>query len=86
MSDSMDYLPCRQVDPDIFFPVVGGDPRAPKALCKGTIAPDAEPCPILAQCLEWGMTPTGYGDLPAGVWGGMTLLERRNLRARRLAS
>lgn len=62
---------CATEDPELFFPV-GDGPAAQaqiaqaRAVCAG--------CPMLARCLEYGMTQE------FGVWGGTSEAERRRLR------
>jgi len=51
-------LPCRQVDPDLFFPELPTDVERAKALCAD--------CPIRAQCLAGALERRE----PWGVWGG----------------
>lgn len=64
---------CRDVDPDLFFPVGTDGPALlqiieAKAMCRR--------CPVVSQCLDWALTH-GEND---GVWGGMTADARRALR------
>jgi WhiB family redox-sensing transcriptional regulator len=64
---------CRDVDPELFFPVGTTGPalaqiEAAKAIC-GT-------CAVIQECLEWALA-TGQD---AGIWGGLTEEERRLLR------
>ena len=56
-------LPCRQVDPDLFFAEVPADVEEAKALCRN--------CPVREACL------TGALDRrePWGVWGGELLVS-----------
>ena len=63
---------CRDVDPEIFFPLPGRNDIAEtaKAVCHR--------CPIEAGCLEWA-----YQSKQAhGVLGGKTSKERKELRRR----
>ena len=62
---------CRQVDPELFFPETGGSSRAAKQICAG--------CPVRAECLDWAIAH----DQRYGVWGGLTVSERTQLRRRR---
>lgn len=67
---------CRDVDPDIFFPVGTTGPalaqiEAAKAIC--------ESCSVQRECLEWAIE-TGQDS---GVWGGLTEEERRAMRRSR---
>jgi WhiB family redox-sensing transcriptional regulator len=75
--DWRDHAACRDVDPDLFFPF--GTSGASmlqideaKQICRA--------CPVCGPCLRWALDS---GD--AGVWGGTTEDERRNLRRRRAA-
>ncbi|HEX9774270.1 MAG TPA: WhiB family transcriptional regulator [Actinomycetota bacterium] len=64
---------CRDIDPEIFFPIGTTGPalaqiKAAQAIC-GT-------CAVSTQCLEWALD-TGQD---AGIWGGLTEEERRAVR------
>jgi transposase-like protein len=65
---------CLQTDPELFFPTAVAGPAlaeqeaAAKAVCRG--------CPALAQCRRWAVA-----QLPHGIAGGLTEVERRALRA-----
>jgi WhiB family redox-sensing transcriptional regulator len=70
--DWQDYAACRDVDPDLFFPLgtVGASlPQIEQAkrVCRM--------CPVSGPCLRWALD---HGD--AGVWGGTTEEERRRRR------
>jgi WhiB family redox-sensing transcriptional regulator len=77
MSEWRDQAACREVDPELFFPI-GHGPAAQaqivdaKAVCAR--------CPVVQECLAWALE-TGQD---AGVWGGLTEEERRELRRRML--
>jgi WhiB family redox-sensing transcriptional regulator len=67
---------CKDVDPELFFPVGTTGPAAAqiddaKAICAG--------CDVRLQCLEWALA-TGQD---AGVWGGTSEEERRSIRRAR---
>ena len=71
-TDWRDRAACRDVDPDVFFPI--GTSGASllqideaKQICRT--------CPVCGPCLRWALDS---GD--AGVWGGTTEDERRNDR------
>ncbi|MEU9702644.1 WhiB family transcriptional regulator [Streptomyces sp. NPDC047981] len=67
---------CQEVDPDLFFPIGVGSP----ALAQAEEAKEVcRRCPVRQQCLRSAMTQT---QQPAGVWGGLTEAERRDLRRR----
>jgi WhiB family redox-sensing transcriptional regulator len=51
-------LPCRQVDPDLFFAEVPADVEEAKALCRN--------CPVREACLAGALARRE----PWGVWGG----------------
>jgi WhiB family transcriptional regulator, redox-sensing transcriptional regulator len=75
--DWLDQAACRHCDPELFFPpaefgAAGRDRiAAAKQVCRR--------CPVQATCLSWALD-TGQ---EAGIWGGTTELERRQLRRRR---
>jgi WhiB family redox-sensing transcriptional regulator len=74
-TDWRDYAACRDVDPDLFFPLGTVGASLPqiehaKQVC-GT-------CPVSKTCLRWALD---HGD--AGVWGGTTDEERRRRRRSR---
>lgn len=63
---------CRDVDPELFFPLRSDDPSAEaKAVCNR--------CPIKARRAQHALDR----PLLVGVWGGTTESERKNLRRRR---
>lgn len=64
---------CRDVDPEIFFPVGTTGPalaqiEAAKAICAS--------CSVSTPCLEWALDTAQ----DSGIWGGSTEEERRTLR------
>lgn len=75
--DWRDHAACRDVNPDLFFPFGTSGASllqidAAKQICRT--------CPVCGPCLRWALDS---GD--AGIWGGTTEDERRNLRRRRAA-
>ena len=56
---------CPQTDPDAFFPEKGGGTRAAKRICAM--------CKVKTQCAIFAVD----NDIREGIWGGMTLRERR---------
>ena len=74
---------CRQVDPELFFPIATKGPaerqvEAAKAVCG--------PCAVRANCLSYALAA-----MPEGIWGGTTREERRaglgsSVRRARLAA
>jgi len=65
---------CRDIDPDLFFPIGTSGPAAgqiaeAKRVCRT--------CPVRTPCLGWAINH--YQDY--GIWGGMTEPERQALRA-----
>jgi WhiB family redox-sensing transcriptional regulator len=69
----LDLAACRQVDPEIFFPISTtgaaiGQVHEAQAICAR--------CPVATACLDWAQR-MGLGH---GVWGGTTPEERRALR------
>lgn len=61
---------CAQTDPEAFFPEKGGDPGPDRRICAD--------CPVRARCRDYALSS---GEL-YGVWGGLTLNDRRRLRRR----
>ena len=61
----------RSLDPDLFFPETANDEDAAKAVCAS--------CPVREACLDHALTASE----PYGIWGGLTLRERRMLRRSR---
>ena len=56
---------CGQTDPAVFFPAKGESVKAAKRLCAG--------CDVRDECLEYAIR----NEMVFGIWGGMSLLERR---------
>ncbi len=69
-----DRARCRDHDVDIFFPEDGGSARAAKRICAL--------CQVRLECLDYALRRAE----PEGVWGGLTVEERRRLRRLRRAS
>lgn len=68
---------CRDADPALFFPELGGNARAAIAAAKALCAS----CPLIQPCLTYALTAQGTpGRHVAGVWGGTTESERTALR------
>jgi WhiB family redox-sensing transcriptional regulator len=71
----LNHAECRNEDPDLHFPLgTSGIHRdqvdEAKAVCRR--------CPVRDACLDWAV------DNPSleGIWGGLTVGERRNYRRR----
>lgn len=64
-SNWQDSALCPQTDPDAFFPKKGGSAKAAKKICAH--------CPVSLQCRTFAVE----NDIHEGIWGGMTLRERR---------
>ncbi|TDD62930.1 WhiB family transcriptional regulator [Kribbella antibiotica] len=69
---------CRGEDPELFFPIGTTGPslrqtEAAKRVCHR--------CAARADCLDWALE-TGQD---AGIWGGLTDTERRQLKQKRTA-
>jgi WhiB family redox-sensing transcriptional regulator len=72
-SSWLDLAACRELDPEIFFPISTtgaalGQVHEAQAICAR--------CPVAAHCLDWALR-TGQDH---GVWGGTTPEERRTLQ------
>jgi WhiB family redox-sensing transcriptional regulator len=61
---------CAEVDPEIFFPEIGGTTTDVKRICKA--------CDVKAECLEYSLR----NNERFGVWGGLSEQDRRKLRRR----
>ena len=62
---------CAEVDPELFFPDKGGSTAEAKKVCRS--------CEVRPECLAYALEH----DEPAGVWGGLSERERRQVpRAR----
>ncbi|MEW2467896.1 WhiB family transcriptional regulator [Streptomyces sp. NPDC046994] len=66
---------CREEDPDLFFPIGNTGPaliqiEEAKSVCRR--------CPVIEHCLQWALE----SGQDAGVWGGLSEDERRNMRRR----
>ena len=67
---------CIGVEPELFFPVGTTGPAVEqteraKAICRD--------CPVILDCLEWSLATAQ----DAGVWGGLSEEERREIRRAR---
>ena len=69
-----DQALCAQVDPERWYPNKGGVSTIAKRVCAA--------CPVQPQCLDWAMVTKQEW----GIWGGMSTLERTNLRHARKAA
>ncbi|MGH3248142.1 MAG: WhiB family transcriptional regulator [Trebonia sp.] len=75
-TDWRNYAACRDVDPDLFFPLGTAGAsltqiEEAKQVCRT--------CPVSRACLRWALDS---GD--AGIWGGTTENERRSHRQSRI--
>lgn len=64
---------CRQTDPEIFFPEPGQSGMAKQAVkvCMG--------CTVREECAARGLGDDGGDPERDGVWGGLTVMERRRI-------
>jgi WhiB family transcriptional regulator, redox-sensing transcriptional regulator len=76
-ADWRDRAACRNVDPELFFPIGNVGPALVQI---GQAKQICASCPVRAACLEWALE-TGQ---EAGVWGGTSEDERRVLRSQHL--
>lgn len=58
---------CARTDPELFHLKYGESSAPAKAVCAA--------CPVRAECLDHALTRSE----PHGVWGGLTVRERRTL-------
>lgn len=64
-------LPCRTVDPELFFSKSSTDRARAVALCRG--------CPIREACAQYALDNRDV----KGVWGGTTAADRRSFQSGR---
>jgi WhiB family transcriptional regulator, redox-sensing transcriptional regulator len=73
--DWFDRAACRGLSPSLWYPDVYEQPTAREAVavCRG--------CPVQVECLDraCGIGGDCQGAERNGVWGGMSVLERRRL-------
>jgi WhiB family redox-sensing transcriptional regulator len=65
---------CRGMDQHVFFPM-RGDPGiydAPRRVCAA--------CPVRSECLEYALVMETRNYDTTGMWGGLTVRERKALR------
>jgi WhiB family redox-sensing transcriptional regulator len=67
--------PCRQVDPELWFPEQGVSAQPAKKIC-------ARSCELRAECLELALE----NDERFGVWGGLSARQRHSLKRKRAAA
>lgn len=66
MKDWTDLAACRDMDPELWFPL--GDGAQAKAVCAG--------CPVKADCLKFALV----NGLDHGIFGGLDADQRRALK------
>jgi WhiB family transcriptional regulator, redox-sensing transcriptional regulator len=64
---------CLDADPEIFFPVAGGNGLDAKRVCAR--------CTVVDKCLQYALE---Y-QIEDGVWGGVSAVERERMRKRMAA-
>jgi WhiB family transcriptional regulator, redox-sensing transcriptional regulator len=67
------HAACQDEDPELFFPIGNTGPalvqiEEAKVVCQR--------CPVLESCLQWALE----SGQDAGVWGGLSEDERRELK------
>jgi WhiB family transcriptional regulator, redox-sensing transcriptional regulator len=67
---------CRSIDPDLFFPIGTTGTALDHIACAKAVC---SKCPVTAECLEFALET----NQDAGVWGGTSEEERRQLRRAR---
>lgn len=67
----MDHANCLGMDPDMFFPVRGGDTKPARRICAS--------CPVRDTCLEYALQSPGL----VGIWGGTSERDRQKIRGAR---
>lgn len=72
IAEADEIPPCQTTDPEIWFSdqeLVGGLYRTAKRFC--------DECPVKNLCGEYAI----LANEPFGIWGGLTPLERKKIRA-----
>ncbi len=66
----MEKAKCKDLPTDIFFPETRSVPqvKVAKAICSN--------CHVRRECLDYALV----ADLDYGIWGGLTWIERINLK------
>lgn len=67
----MDEALCAQVDTELFYPEKGGSTRNAKQTCMT--------CPVREECLTYALD----NDEEHGIWGGLSVIERRRVAQER---
>src|SRR5438067_1814886 len=67
-----DQAACLGADPDLFFPQRGESAEPAREICAR--------CPVREACLDYALR----NAITHGIWGGVSVRERRALRTRRL--
>jgi WhiB family transcriptional regulator, redox-sensing transcriptional regulator len=75
MADWRHRALCRDMDPELWFPVGTSGPALLQVAEAKTVC---RRCPVSTECLAYALE-TGQND---GVWGGMSEDERRSLKRR----
>jgi WhiB family redox-sensing transcriptional regulator len=65
---------CATSDPDAWYPAKGAAVKEAKKVCQR--------CPVAAPCLEYALAT----NQAHGIWGGLSVKERRKLARRRDAA
>lgn len=65
---------CSQTDPELFYPEKGQSPNDAKKTCRS--------CPVQVECLSWALEHHEW----YGVWGGLSVRERRRLTKKKPAA
>lgn len=72
--DWRDYAACRDVDPELFFPVTAPNTEAGQRQAAAALAV-CRSCRVRADCLNFAL-----GAREGGIWGGTTERERDDAR------
>ena len=68
---------CRDVDPELFFPIGN---TGPAILQIAEAKQVCHRCPVMEPCLQWAIE----SGQDSGVWGGLSEDERRAVKRRAL--
>jgi WhiB family transcriptional regulator, redox-sensing transcriptional regulator len=64
-----DHAACRDVDPELFFPLTSAGPSRAQTAAALTVCGS---CVVRAECLDWSLEQ----KIDHGVWGGLSEEQR----------
>lgn len=71
MDDWLKKALCAEIDPELFFPEVGGNSRNARRMCSR--------CEVKTECLNEALKDSTL----MGIWGGTNQKERKLIRSKK---